>query len=98
LGRLGELKLEYISNEEFPPQVPWPIENFRYYLKRKIYSNNCHPKDVNCLMAKIRKELKSIETTGVRYVIKEILAKAKKAHKLQVTKNNVFLHFLRLRT
>jgi hypothetical protein len=45
------------------------------FLEKKIYSNKYRPKDVKCLMAKIRKELMSIETT----------AKAQKAYKLGVT-------------
>jgi hypothetical protein len=36
-------------------------------------------------MAKIRKELKSIEITGIRKVMKEVPAKARKAHRLAVT-------------
>jgi hypothetical protein len=41
-------------------------------LKGKVYSNNYHLKDVKWLMAKIRKELKSIETTGIRKAMKEV--------------------------
>jgi hypothetical protein len=37
-------------------------------------------------MAKIRKEQKSIETTEIRKTMKEILAKARKAHR-QFSKN-----------
>jgi hypothetical protein len=54
-------------------------------LKKKVYSNNYLPKDVKCLMAKIKKDLNSIETTGIRKGIKEIPAKARKAHGLSVT-------------
>jgi hypothetical protein len=36
-------------------------------------------------MAKIWKELKSIETREIRKVMKEVPAKARKAHKLGVT-------------
>jgi hypothetical protein len=46
-------------------------------LKRKIYSNNYRAKDVKGLMAKIRKELKSTETTGIRKAMKKVPAKAK---------------------
>jgi hypothetical protein len=49
-------------------------------LKKKVYSNNYRPKDVKCLIAKIRKELKSIESTGICEAIKEALAKAPKTH------------------
>jgi hypothetical protein len=35
-------------------------------------------------MAKIKKELKFIETTGIRKVMKEVPAKARKAYKLGV--------------
>jgi hypothetical protein len=42
-------------------------------------------KYVKFLMAKIRKELKSIETTGIRKVLKEVPAEARKAHRLEVT-------------
>jgi hypothetical protein len=38
-----------------------------------------NPKDIKCLMGKIRKELKSIATMGIRKVRKEVLAKARKA-------------------
>jgi hypothetical protein len=51
----------------------------------KVYSNNYRSKDVKCLMAKIRKELMSIETTGIRKAIIEVLEKAQKAHRLGVT-------------
>jgi hypothetical protein len=54
-------------------------------LKRKVYSNYYRPKDVKCLMAKIRKKLKSIEITGIGKVMKEIPAKARKAHRVAVT-------------
>jgi hypothetical protein len=65
LVRLEELKIEYLSKEENLPNVPQirPIENFWANLKRKVYSINYRPKDVKFLMAKIRKELKFIETT-----------------------------------
>jgi hypothetical protein len=36
-------------------------------------------------MAKIRKKLKSIETTGIRKAIKEVPAKARKTHRVDVT-------------
>jgi hypothetical protein len=57
LARLEELKIEYVPKEETPPNVPQirPIEKFLANLKRKIYSHNYRPKDVKCLMAKIRK-------------------------------------------
>jgi hypothetical protein len=34
-------------------------------LEKEGLQNKYRPKDVYCLMAKIRKELKSIETTGI---------------------------------
>jgi transposase len=82
LVRLEELKIE-----ENPPNVPQirPIEKFWANLKRKVYSDNYRPKDVECLMTKVRKELKSIETTGIRKAMKEVPAKAQKAHRLGVT-------------
>jgi hypothetical protein len=45
----------------------------------KVCSNNYRPKDEKCLMAKIRKELKSIEFTGIRKAMKEVPAKPRKA-------------------
>jgi hypothetical protein len=62
---LEELKIEYVPKKENSPNVPQmrPIENFWANLKMKVYSNNYRPKDVKCLVAKIRKELK---TTGIR--------------------------------
>jgi formylmethanofuran:tetrahydromethanopterin formyltransferase len=59
VARLKELKIEHITKKENPN------------LKRKVYSNNYFPKDVKCLMAKIRKVLNSIETTRVRKAMKE---------------------------
>jgi hypothetical protein len=44
--------------------------------KEEVYSNIYRPKDVKCLMAKIKKELKSIETAGIGKVTKEVPAKA----------------------
>jgi hypothetical protein len=87
LVRLEKLKIENVQREENPPNVPqvWPIENFWVNLKRKVYSNNYRSKDVKCLMAKIRKESKSIETTGIHKAIKEVPAKARKAHRVGVT-------------
>jgi hypothetical protein len=74
LIRLKELKIECASKEENPPNVPQLrlIEN----LKRKVYRNKNHPKVKKCLMAKTRKELKSIESTGIRKAMKELPAKA----------------------
>jgi hypothetical protein len=40
--------------------------------KNKVYSNNYRPKDVKCLMANSRKELTSIESTGVPKAKKEV--------------------------
>jgi transposase len=72
LVRLAELKVLHFPKEVNPPNVPQirPIEFFLANLKRKVYSNNYRPKDVKCLMAKIRKEL--IETTGIRKAMKEL--------------------------
>jgi hypothetical protein len=82
LVRLEEIKIDYVSKEENPPNVPQirPIENFWANLKRKVYSNNYRPKHEKCVMAKIRKELKSIETTGIRKAMKKVPAKTRKAH------------------
>jgi hypothetical protein len=79
LVRLKELKIECVPQEENPPNVPQirPIENFGTNLKRKLDSKNYRPKD--------QKELKAIETTGFRKAIKEVSAKARKAHRLSVT-------------
>jgi transposase len=87
LVRLEELKIEYVPKKERPPNVPQirPIEIFWANLKRKVYSNNYRPKDVKCLIGKIRKELKSIETTGIRKAMKEVPAKARKVYRLGVT-------------
>jgi transposase len=84
LVRLEELKIQYVPKEENPPNVPQirPIEKFWANLKRKVYRNNYRPKDVKYLMAKIRKELKSIETTGICKAIKE---EPSKAHRLGLT-------------
>jgi hypothetical protein len=49
-------------------------------LKRKFYSNNYCPKNVKGLKKKIRKELNSIETTGICKAMKEVPAKTRKAH------------------
>jgi hypothetical protein len=83
LVRLEELKIEYVPKEKNPPNVPQirPIKNFWGNLKRKVYCNNYRPKDLKCLMAKTRKEQKSIETTEIRKTMKEISAKARKAHR-----------------
>jgi hypothetical protein len=80
LVQLEELKIEYVPKEENPLNVPqiWPIENFWANLKR----NNYCPKDVKCLMTKIRKQLKSIETKRIRKAMKEVPAKARKTHRL----------------
>jgi hypothetical protein len=48
-----------------------PIENFWADLIRKVYRHNYRPKDVKCLMGKIRKELKSIKTKGARKAMKK---------------------------
>jgi hypothetical protein len=75
-----------VVKEESPPNVP-QIRQIKFFwtnLKTKVYSNNYRPKDVQCLMAKIRKNLKSIETTGIYKTMKEIAAKAQKAHILGV--------------
>jgi transposase len=83
LVQLEQLKIENVPKKENPPNVPQirPIENVWANLKRKVYSNKYRPKDVKCLMAKIRKELESIETTGISKVMKKAPAKAQRAHK-----------------
>jgi transposase len=77
LVRLEELKIEYVPKVDSPPNTPQirKIENFWANLKGKVYSKNYRPKDVKCLMEKIRKELKSIETTGIHKTMK-----VRKAH------------------
>jgi hypothetical protein len=81
LVRLEEPKIEDAPKEENPRNVPQirPIEKFWANLKRKVYSNNYRPKHVKCLMAKIRKELKSIEAKGIHKAMKEPPAKARTA-------------------
>jgi hypothetical protein len=81
LARLEELTIGYVPKEENPPNVP-QIGNLWTNLKRKINSNNYHPKDVNCLMTKVRKQLKSIETTGIGKVMKVVPAKDQKGHNI----------------
>jgi uncharacterized lipoprotein YddW (UPF0748 family) len=56
LARLKELKIKYFPKEENSPNGK---------LEKKVYSNNYRAKNVKCLMAKIRKELKSIEPTEI---------------------------------
>jgi hypothetical protein len=56
-------------------------------MERKVYtvqhhSNNCRRRDVKCFMVKIRKELKFIETTGIRKAMKEVPTKTQKAHRM----------------
>jgi hypothetical protein len=46
-------------------------------LEKKGHINNYHPKDVKFVMEEIRKELKSIETTGIRMAMKEVPANAR---------------------
>jgi hypothetical protein len=86
LVRLEEFKIEYVPKDNNPPNVPQirQIKNFWANLQRKVYSNIYRSKDVKCLMAKIRKERKSIETTGIRKAMKEVSAKAQKVHRLRV--------------
>jgi hypothetical protein len=74
LVRLAELKIKYVPKDENPPNASQirPIENFWANLKRKVYNNNYSPKDINCLMAKIRKVLKSIETTEIHKAMKKL--------------------------
>jgi hypothetical protein len=81
--RLEELNIEYVPKEENPQTNPQlrSIKNVWANIKREIYSNSYRPKDVRCLMAKIRKELKFIET---RKAMKEEPAKARKSHRLEV--------------
>jgi hypothetical protein len=69
LVRLVKLK---IAKEENPTKIPQirPIVNFWANLKRKVYSNNYSTKDVKCFMEKIKKELNSIETMGIRKAMK----------------------------
>lgn len=87
LVRLEELKIEYVPKDHNPPNVPQlrPIENFWANLKRKVYSNNYRPKNLDCLIAKIRKELKSIETMGIRKAMKEVPQNVRKANKFGAT-------------
>jgi hypothetical protein len=78
-GVLGLLRKEYVGPiRKSTPNVPQlrSIVNFWASLKRKGNSKNFCPKDVMCLMAKIRKELKAIEFTGIREAMKEVTEKA----------------------
>jgi hypothetical protein len=70
LVRLEELKIEYVPKKENPPNVLQirPIEKF----SANLNSNNYRTNDVKCLMVQLRKELKSIETTGTCKTMKEI--------------------------
>jgi hypothetical protein len=66
LARLEEPKINYVPNEENSLSVPqlWPIENYRPKVRKMV----------KCLMAKIRKELKSIKTTRMGKAMKEVPA------------------------
>jgi hypothetical protein len=68
LARIDEPKIEYVSKKENPPNVPQvrAVNKFWDNLKKKVYNNNYCPKNVKCLMAKIRKELKSTVIMGIR--------------------------------
>lgn len=83
LDDLKRRKIPYIPKEQNPLNVPQlrPIENFWAYLKRKVYNNNYRAKNVDCLIAKIKKELKTIEIAGFRKAMKEVPMTIRKANK-----------------
>jgi hypothetical protein len=79
--------VKFIRKTKFPAKVLlWLVVSESGNWKKKVYSKNYRPKDVQvqCLIAKIRKELRSIETTGTRKAMKGDPAKARKAHKVSV--------------
>jgi hypothetical protein len=78
---LEELKIEYAPKEENPPNVPQirPIKNL-WAEEEHLSSKRCKVHD-----GKDQKELNSIETTGIHKAMKEAPAKARKAHRLEVT-------------
>jgi hypothetical protein len=67
LARIEELKIEYVPRDENSPNIPQIrlIENFWANLKERYTETILLLKNVKCLIAKTRKKLKSINTTGI---------------------------------
>lgn len=90
LENLNKRNIEYVPKTFNPPNVPQlrPIETFWANLKRKVYSNGYQAKNSDCLIRKIKKELKTIDTSGIQKSMKELPKKIRKASRYGV---NVFL-------
>lgn len=83
IQNLSNQKIEFVPKQMNPPNVPQlrPIETFWANLKRKVYENGYRAKNVDCLILKIKKELKTINTEGIQRSMNELPAKIRKANR-----------------
>lgn len=78
---LKKLKIDYVPKEENPPNVPQlrPIETFWANLKRKVYGDGYRPKNIDCLILKIKRELRKIDTSGLMEAMRAVPQNIRKA-------------------
>lgn len=83
IENLKDKKIEFVPKEMNPPNVPQlrPIETFWANLKRKVYENGYRAKNVDSLVLKIKKELKTINTEGIQRAMSELPKKIRKANR-----------------
>lgn len=81
IDNLNSRKINFVPKESNPPNVPQlrPIETFWANLKRNVYKSGYRAKNVDCLIQKIRKELKTIDTEGIQRSMAEVPKKIRKA-------------------
>ena len=83
IENLKNKKIEFVPKEMKPPNVPQlrPIETFWANLKRKVYERGYRAKNVDSLILKIKKELKSINTEGIQASMRNLPKKIRKANR-----------------
>lgn len=94
IENLKNNKIDFVPKEMNPPNVPQlrPIETFWANLKRKVYENGYRAKNVDSLILKIKKVLKTINTEGIQRSMRELPKKIRKANRDGA--NFFFVNFL----
>jgi len=81
LKALDHLSIEFVPKLQNPPNVPQlrPIEKFWANLKRNVYSKGYNPKNIDCLILKIKRELAKMDTKGIQEAMRKVPENIRKA-------------------
>ncbi len=68
------LSIKVVPKEDNPPNVPqlWPIEDFWYILKCKVYENGWEAKNAQLLKKRISLKLKEFDQNFVQRLMKKV--------------------------